>query len=675
MKKILYLIIIVVLAILMSIPFSAYAEGDSAAFTMADEIGNIELYSNTSEGEPTVQAEEAYIIVCYSNRNEQVVYETFSFDDLGITEGDCWSDITVYFNNDIFEERSYWFRSNGDDTVTFLCGGYELPNGEWSYKREFLLLDYDYTVLYGKCEVSNGSTYYLSYATPSDECEHDYLGDSDGVYEEYGCIYCCDRCDYVLDSSSEEERYVCSVCSGVKSLIAYPSFTITDLDGTVIEIPYSEDNKTWAQIAEEGVIDGLSAPSGVSCVTYNGKPITLNGAPVASSAMPSADQNFVAVDRTPVLIILNDGMKFYIFEGDTWADVEVYQSIISCEYGYVKCAGSVLWNLDEERTVLPDDVIDDSLTYERFAGLYSFYLHESDIFDDYTDGIEFYAPSGFTWQEFVADCKATGRYDCFDITAGQVIYQSVCAPYKLMVMGSASPVSVDSSVISSVVSGISNSVYILSADNVNASHKGDAMLIDSVAATCLVNGYTTYQCSTCGLIYTYVSYASTDYCDWELVSEQAASCIEEGYKEYECALCGETKRVILDMVAHAYAESDNQEPTCTESGAITYTCEICEETKTEAVPALGHKYDNLADLTCNRCGYNKLTGKYSSDFSNSDSGNWLDGIGDFFDNAFDQVNSGFNRVIALVMGLLVVYVILKFIPPIIDVFKSIFRKR
>lgn len=105
--------------------------------------------------------------------------------------------------------------------------------------------------------------------------------------------------------------------------------------------------------------------------------------------------------------------------------------------------------------------------------------------------------------------------------------------------------------------------------------------------------------------------------EWNSVDSIAPTCVSEGYIDYNCPICGDTKHEVLtvDPDAHNWEYSHYVDYTCTEDGYSVYKCTWCgAEKKDDFVPAAHRYIDTVFDAspaakrgftmhTCTVCGY------------------------------------------------------------------------
>ena len=109
------------------------------------------------------------------------------------------------------------------------------------------------------------------------------------------------------------------------------------------------------------------------------------------------------------------------------------------------------------------------------------------------------------------------------------------------------------------------------------------------AATCLEQGYTTYQCE-CGETYVDDYVAAKGHTDGEWIVDAGATCTEDGSKHQVCSVCDATiKTETLSKIDHSWKNA-----TCT----TPKTCSTCNAT---SGTALGHSWKNATCTTPKTC--------------------------------------------------------------------------
>lgn len=226
-------------------------------------------------------------------------------------------------------------------------------------------------------------------------------------------------------------------------------------------------------------------------------------------------------------------------------------------------------------------------------------------------------------------------------------------------------------------------------------------------AECRLCGYSYYQ--TCDHEYQDVTGYEDDYCYYMecikcgyfkvqdhdyIVRSGSPSCVTNTIIEYECCNvgCGYILKEELAKLPHTFDEGAVIEyPTCTDVGIREYTCEVCGYTYQATIHALGH--DKNIWGNCKREGCANNTSDFKLDFS------WLT---DWFSKAQDNIEewtedviggdtttptddpieeikdlldkSGqfIEKLISLIMGAVVGYIVVKCIPIVVAFFKGLF---
>ena len=109
-------------------------------------------------------------------------------------------------------------------------------------------------------------------------------------------------------------------------------------------------------------------------------------------------------------------------------------------------------------------------------------------------------------------------------------------------------------------------------------------------ATCLEQGYTTYQCE-CGDTYVDNYVVAKGHADGEWIIDKEANCTENGSKHQVCSVCDATiKTETLTKLGHTDGEwITDKEANCTEDGSKHQVCSVCDASiKTETLTKLGH---------------------------------------------------------------------------------------
>lgn len=126
----------------------------------------------------------------------------------------------------------------------------------------------------------------------------------------------------------------------------------------------------------------------------------------------------------------------------------------------------------------------------------------------------------------------------------------------------------------------------------------------TVPPTCTEQGYTVYECSSCGATKRENFVAGTGH-KYEISEVVRPTCTEQGYTIYQCSECGETKQDdFTEASGHTYTKSE-EPPTCAESGKTIYTCTTCGfEYMEEGDLPSGHVYisEIVKNATCTQDG-------------------------------------------------------------------------
>lgn len=138
-----------------------------------------------------------------------------------------------------------------------------------------------------------------------------------------------------------------------------------------------------------------------------------------------------------------------------------------------------------------------------------------------------------------------------------------------------------------------------------------------VEATCEDWGYTLYECSDCGDLFTKANVtemvkphylqAEEEGLDW-IEDYKAPTCAEEGYYSYECPICGEVEYDEIDKTeAHVWGDwVETTKATCTGESVWERTCKVCGKKETNNGDAAGHKWvadeANVVAPTCQTTG-------------------------------------------------------------------------
>lgn len=123
---------------------------------------------------------------------------------------------------------------------------------------------------------------------------------------------------------------------------------------------------------------------------------------------------------------------------------------------------------------------------------------------------------------------------------------------------------------------------------------------EASAATCTSAGNSEYwYCADCGnyysdaacenrITYTTTVIAALGHSYDAGVVTAAATCTVDGVTTFTCATCGDTYTETITALGHSWDEGvQTTAPTATTAGVKTYTCSRCGATRTEEIPALG----------------------------------------------------------------------------------------
>ncbi len=146
----------------------------------------------------------------------------------------------------------------------------------------------------------------------------------------------------------------------------------------------------------------------------------------------------------------------------------------------------------------------------------------------------------------------------------------------------------------------------------NGEHPADAIIPygADTPATCAATGQQAGTvCSLCGTVITNAvtlpKLAHTP--EAEVRDARAATCIATGYTgDLYCAVCNQviTPGTVIEKTMHQFGEWVTVESTCTEYGSRTRTCAVCGDTDVVELPVLGHQVvtDKAVAATCDAAG-------------------------------------------------------------------------
>ncbi len=136
-------------------------------------------------------------------------------------------------------------------------------------------------------------------------------------------------------------------------------------------------------------------------------------------------------------------------------------------------------------------------------------------------------------------------------------------------------------------------------------------LTQTVPVTCVTNGYSLYTCKNCDATEERDIVEASGSHNFAFTETVAPTCTTEGYDLYTCADCEETeKREIVPVIAHTYEFTETVAPTCTTEGYDLHTCSVCQGTKQEnIVPVIAHTNELTESFSpsCDSNGYDLYT--------------------------------------------------------------------
>ncbi|MBQ9531405.1 MAG: leucine-rich repeat protein [Eubacterium sp.] len=141
-------------------------------------------------------------------------------------------------------------------------------------------------------------------------------------------------------------------------------------------------------------------------------------------------------------------------------------------------------------------------------------------------------------------------------------------------------------------------------------HSWDAGVV-TTESTCSQEGVKTYTCTECSAMKTEaIPVDSSNHNYTAAVIDP--SCTERGYTKHTCSLCGNTYNSdYTETIPHSWdAGVVTTESTCSQEGVKTYTCTECSATKTEAIPVDSNKHSYTSEViapSCTEQGYTIYT--------------------------------------------------------------------
>lgn len=133
---------------------------------------------------------------------------------------------------------------------------------------------------------------------------------------------------------------------------------------------------------------------------------------------------------------------------------------------------------------------------------------------------------------------------------------------------------------------------------------GHKYLPSKVNSTCTDEGYTLFTCSRCGSNYRSGTTEAMGHDYKEIIFE--ATCTDNGYTMHECTRCGDKYYDNKTLpLGHKY-QITSMSPTCTDYGKIVSTCQVCGyiEERIDGTFPTGHSYTNeiIRSATCTEDG-------------------------------------------------------------------------
>lgn len=201
------------------------------------------------------------------------------------------------------------------------------------------------------------------------------------------------------------------------------------------------------------------------------------------------------------------------------------------------------------------------------------------------------------------------------------------------------------------------------------------------------------KCVYCG----YKNFRDHDYI---LLEKIEPTCTAKGYETYQCDLVGCSHIITKELpkISHIFDNGEViAEPTCTENGIRKYTCDVCDYSYQATINALGHDYNifgncRRADCSNNFFGiapdFSWLTDWFSKGQDTIDDvGNkieeWTEDVfgGDTTtptDDPIEEIKDLLDRsgqfvekLLSLIMGAVVGYIVVKCIPIVVSFFKDL----
>lgn len=179
------------------------------------------------------------------------------------------------------------------------------------------------------------------------------------------------------------------------------------------------------------------------------------------------------------------------------------------------------------------------------------------------------------------------------------------------------------------------------------------------------------------------------------------TCLEYGEKYYHCEDCGYMYHVQSPSLGHDFDEYGNcrrencdkycshtninsvyENVSCTEKGVKYINCLDCQYKTTVDVNPLGHDLDIWGNCKREGCQKSSLKdfflpiGQWFEDmFSSNDSPNSSDNTEGPLDSLINEINSGLDKIMTIVFGVVFISLILSLAPLFINFFRALFPKK
>ena len=120
----------------------------------------------------------------------------------------------------------------------------------------------------------------------------------------------------------------------------------------------------------------------------------------------------------------------------------------------------------------------------------------------------------------------------------------------------------------------------------------DWVMVETIAPTCMEDGFTTYACSICEETKNNDFTAALNH-DFIEIGKPGPFCGMFSYIDLKCIRCGELGFVIIQPREHNWFMEDIIAPACEATGYYVYRCSYCGERENRnEVDALGHDWDS-----------------------------------------------------------------------------------